>query len=196
MSVFSWSILCSSSWLHELQHARLPCPSLSPRVSSNSCLLSWWCHPTISSSVTPFSPALNLPQHECLLQWVGSLHQVAKQSELFSFSISLSNESLGLISFGIDWFDLPSSQETLKSLLQHYSLKASFLQCSDFFMAQLSHLYMNTGKNIDLTIWTFVSKVMSLLFNMLSKLVITVLPRSKHLLISWLQSLHWPLLGK
>ena len=106
----------------------------------------------------------------------------------FSFSISPSNECSGLISFKIDWFDLPSSQETLKSLLQHYSLKASFLQCSDFFMAQLSHLYMNTGKNIDLTIWTFVSKVMSLLFNMVFRFVIAFLPRNRHILILWLQS--------
>ena len=116
------------------------------------------------------------------------MHQVAKKSELFSFSISLSNESLGLISFGIDWFDLPSTQETFKSLLQHYSLKASVLQCSDLFMAQLSHLYMNTGKNIDLTIWTFVSKVMSLLFNMVFRFVIAFLPRNRHILILWLQS--------
>ena len=105
----------------------------------------------------------------------------------FSFSINL-NEYLGLISFRIDWFDLLAVQGNLKSLLQHHSSKASILQCSAFFMLQLSHPYMTTGKTITLTRWTFVDKVMSLLFNMLSRLVIDVLPRSKHLLISWLQS--------
>ena len=106
----------------------------------------------------------------------------------FSFSISLSNEYSGLISFRIDWFDLLAAQGTLKSLLQNYSSKASILQLSDFFMVQLSHPYMTTEKTIALTRWTFVGKVMSLLFNMLSRLVIAFLTRSKHLLISWLQS--------
>ena len=106
----------------------------------------------------------------------------------FSFSISLSNEYLGLIFFGMDWLDLLEVQGTLKSLLQHHTSKASFLRCSAFFIVQLSHPYMTTGKTIALTRWTFVGKVMSLLFNMLSMLVITFLPRSKHLLISWLQS--------
>ena len=98
------------------------------------------------------------------------------------------NEYSGLISFRIDWFDLLEVQETLKSLLQHHSSKASVLWCSAVFMVQLSHPYMTTGKIIALAIWTFVSKVMSLLFNTLSRLVIAFLPRSKHLLISWLQS--------
>ena len=106
----------------------------------------------------------------------------------FNFSISPSNEYSGLISFRIDWFDLLAVQETLKSLLQHHSLKASILQCSAFFMVQLSHPYMTTGKTIALTRWTFVDKVMSLLFNTLFTFVIAFLPRSKHLLISWLQS--------
>ena len=106
----------------------------------------------------------------------------------FSFSISLSNEHLGLISMRMDWFDLLAVQGTLKSHLQHHSSKASILQCSAFFIVQLSHPYMTTGKTIALTRWTFVGKVLSLLFNMLSRLVITSLPRSKHLLISWLQS--------
>ena len=106
----------------------------------------------------------------------------------FSFSISPSNEHSGLISFRMDWLDLLAVQGTLKSLLQHHSSKASILQHSAFFTVQLSHLYMTTGKTIALTIWTFVGKVMSLLFNMLSRLVITFLPRSKRLLISWLQS--------
>ena len=105
----------------------------------------------------------------------------------FNFSISPSNEYSGLISFRIDWLDLLAVQGTLKSLLQHHSSKASILGCSAFFMVQFSHSYMTTGKNIALTRWTFVGKVMSLLFNMLCRFVIAFLPRSKHLLISWLQ---------
>uniref|UniRef100_A0AC11EPG8 Uncharacterized protein n=1 Tax=Ovis aries TaxID=9940 RepID=A0AC11EPG8_SHEEP len=107
----------------------------------------------------------------------------------FSFSISYSNEYSGLISFRINWFDFLVVQGTLKSLLQHHSSKASVLQRSTFFMVQLSHPYMTTGKTIALTRWTFVGKVISLLFNTLSRFVIAFLPRSKHLLISWLQSL-------
>ena len=106
----------------------------------------------------------------------------------FSFSISPSNEHQGLISFRIDWLDLLAVQGTLKSLLQHHSSKASILQHSAFFTVQLSHPCMTTGETIALTRWTFVGKVMSLLLNMLSSLVITSLPRSKRLLISWLQS--------
>ena len=106
----------------------------------------------------------------------------------FSFSISPSNEHPGLISFRMDWLDLLAIQGTLKSLLQHHSSKASILRRSAFFTVHLSHSYMTTGKTIALTRWTFVGTVMSLLFNMLSRLVITFLPRSKCLLISWLQS--------
>ena len=106
----------------------------------------------------------------------------------FSFNISPSKEHPGLISFRMDWLDLHAVQGTAKSLLQHHSSKQSFLLCSAFFIIQLSHPYMTTGKAIALTRWNFVDKVMSLLFNMLSRLVITFLPRSKHLLISWLQS--------
>ena len=106
----------------------------------------------------------------------------------FSFSISPSNEYSGLISFRISWFDLLAVQRTLKSILQHHSSKASILQYSAFFIVKLSHPYMTTRKTIPLTSWTFVRKVMSLVFNMLSRLVITFLPRSKPLLISWLQS--------
>ena len=106
----------------------------------------------------------------------------------FSFSISPSNEYSGLISFRMDWLDLLAVQGTLKSLLQHHSSKASIVLCSVFFIVQLLHPYMTTGKTIALTRWTFVSKVISLLFNMLSRLVIAFLPRSKCLLISWLQS--------
>ena len=106
----------------------------------------------------------------------------------FSFNISPSNEYSGLISFRMDWLDLLAVQGTFKSLLQHHSSKASILRCSAFFTVQLSHPYMTIGKTIALTKWTFVGKVMSLLFNMLSRLVITFFPRSKRLLISWLQS--------
>ena len=106
----------------------------------------------------------------------------------FSFSISPFNEYSGLISFRIDWFDLLAVQKTLKSLFQHHSSKASILRCSAFFIVQLSYPYMTNGKTIVLTRWTFVSKVMSVLFNMLSQCVIFSLPRSKHLFISWLQS--------
>ena len=107
----------------------------------------------------------------------------------FSFSISPSGEYSGLISFRMDWLDLLAVQGTLKSLLQHHSAKASILQCSAFFIVQLSHPYMTTGKTIALTRWIFVGEVTSLLFNMLSRLIIAFLPGSKHLLILWLQSL-------
>ena len=113
------------------------------------------------------------------------LHIIWPKYWSLSFSISTSNEYSGLISFRMDWLDL---QGTLRSLLQHHSTKASILRCSAFFIVQLSHPYMTTGKTIALTRWTFFGKVMSLIFNMLSRLVIAFLPRSKHLLISWLQS--------
>ena len=165
---------------HGLQHARHPCPSPTPGVYPNSCPLSWWCHPTISSLSSPSLPTFNLSQHQGLYKWVNSSHQVAS----FSFSISPSNEYSELISFRMDWWDLLVVQGTLKSLLQHHSSKASILWCSAFFIVQLSHPHMTTRKTIALTIWTFISKVMSLLFNMLSRLTIVFLPRSKHLLIS------------
>ena len=106
----------------------------------------------------------------------------------FSCNISLSNEHPGLV-FRLDWLDLLAGQRTLKSILQHHSSKASIFQCSAFFIVQLSHTYMTTGKTIALSRWTFVDKVMSMIFNMLSGLVITFIPRSNHLLISWWQSL-------
>ena len=136
------------------------------------------------SSSSP--PALHLSQHQDLFHWVSSFYQVAKVLEFLS--ISLSNEYSGLIFFRIDWLDLLAVQETFNSLLQHHSSKASILQCSAFFIVQLSYPYMTTGKTVTLTKWTFAGKVMSLLFNMLSSLVITFLPRSKCLLILWLQS--------
>ena len=140
-------------------------------------------HPLSSSS----PPTFNLSQHQGLFKRVRSLHQVAKYWS-FSFSISPTNEHPGLISFRMDWLDLLAVQGTLKSLRQHHSSKASILRRSTFFTVQLSHPYMTTGKTIALTRQTFVGKVMSLLLNMLSRLVITFLPMSKRLLISWLQS--------
>ena len=124
-----------------------------------------------------------------------SIRGFSNESALCSFSISPSKEYSGLISFRIDWVDLLAAQGTLKSLLQQQSLKASVLQHSAFFMVQLSHLYLTTEKIIHLTIWTFVSKVMSLLLNTLSRFVIAFLPRSKRLLISWLQSTYAVILG-
>ena len=155
---------------HGLQHARSPCPSPTPGVYSNSCPLSRWCHPTVSSSVIPFSSYLqSFPAP-------GSFQM--SQLFAFHFNISPSNDYLRLISFRMDWLDLLAVQGTLKSFLQHHSSKASILRCSAFFTAQLSHPYMTTGKTIALTRRKFVGKVMSLLFNMLPRLVITFLPRS------------------
>ena len=134
-----------SLWPHGLQHARPPCPSSIPRVYSDSCPLSQWCHPPISSSVIQFSSCPHSFPESGSFQWVCSLPQVAKDWS-FSFSISPSNEYSGLISFRIDCFDLLAVQATLKSLLQLHSSKASILWCSAFFMVQLSHPYMATGK--------------------------------------------------
>ena len=140
-------------------------------------------HPLLS----PSSFAFNLSQHQ-----VFSSESVLRirwpKYWSFSFSISPSNEYSGLISFRMDWLDLLAVQGTLKSLLQHHSSKASILRCSAFFIVQLSYPHMTTGKTVALTTWTFVGKVMSLLFNMLSRLVRAFHPRSKCLLVSWLQS--------
>ena len=174
-------------WPHEPQHARPPCPSPTPGVYPGSSLLSQWCHPTISSSVIPFSSSLqSFPASGFSNKSV--LHIRWPKYWSFSFTISPFNENSELISFRVDWLDLLAVQGTLKSLLQHHSSKASIFWCSAFFIVQLSHPYMTTGKTIALTRQTFAGKVMSLLFNMLFRLVITFLPRSKHLLISWLQS--------
>ena len=139
------------------------------------------------SSLTP--PAFNLSQHQGLFKWLSSSHQVAKVLEF-----QLQHQSFQWIFrtdvFRIDWLDLLAVQGTLKNLLQHHSSKASILWHSAFFIVQLSHPYVTTGKTIALTRWIFVDKVMSLLFNMLSRSVITFLPRSKRLLISWLQALY------
>ena len=142
--------------------------------------------PSHPLSSTP-PPAFNLSQHPHLFKWVSSSHHGPKYWS-FSFNISPSNEHSRLIAFRMDWLDLLAVQGTLKSLFQYHSSKASIIMCSAVFTVQLSHPYMTTEKTIALTRWTFVDKVMSLLFNMLSRFVITFLPRSKHLLISGLQS--------
>ena len=142
----------------------------------------------MSFSTSPFSFCLqHFPESESFPMSRLALPIRWSKYWSFSFSISPSNEYSGLLSFRIDWFDLLAVQGTLKSL-QHHNLKASKLRCSAFFMVQLSHPYVITEKTIALTIWTFVSKVMSLLFNTLSRFVIAFLPKTKRLLISWLQS--------
>ena len=195
-----------------LQHARPPCPLPTPGVYSNSCPLSRWGHLILCCPLLLpplIFPSIRVFSNESVLRirWTKYWR--------FSFSISPSNEYSGLISFRMDWLDLLAVQGTLKSLLQHHNSKASILQHSAFFIVQLSHPYMTTGKTIALTRWifvgkvtalvfmtfymttgkiialtrqTFVDKVISLLFNMLCRFVITFHPRSKHLLISWLQS--------
>ena len=182
---FSHSVVSNSLQPHGPQHARPPCPSPTPGVHPNPCPLCQWCHlilchplllqPSIFPSIRVFSNESALR-----IRW--------PKYWSFSFSLSPSNEHPGLISFRMDWLGLLAVQGTLKSLLQHHSSKASILQCTAFFTVQLSYPYMTTGKTIALTRRTFVGKVMSLLLNMLSRLVITFLPRSKRLLISWLQS--------
>ena len=185
---FSCSVVSDSLRPHESQHARPPCPSPSPGVHSDSHPSSQWCHPAISSSVVPLLLLPPIPPSIRVFSNESTLRMRWPKYWSFSFSIIPSKEIPGMISFRMDWLDLFAVQGTLKSLLQHHTSKASILRCSAFFTVQLSHPYMTTGKTIALTRRTFVSKVMSLLFNMLSRLVITFLPRSKHLLISWLQS--------
>ena len=151
--------------------------SIGSMMPSNHLII---CHPLFLLLSIFFSIRVFINESVLLIRW--------PKYWSFSFSINPSNEYSGLTSFRMDWLDLLAVQGTLKSLLQHHSSKASILQCSAFFIVQLSHPYMTTGKTIALTRWTFVGKIMSLLFNKLSRLVIAFLPRSKHLLISWLQS--------
>ena len=184
---FSCPVVSDSLRPHESQHARPPCPSPTPGVHSNLHPLSWWCHPAISSSVVPFSYCpQSLPASESFpmnqhFAWGGQ-------------NIGVSTLASFLPKNTQDWSPLEwtgwifAVQGTLKSLLQHHSSKASILWRSAFFTVQLLHPYMTRGKSIALTRRTLVGKVMSLLLNILSRLVITFLPRSKHLLISWLQS--------
>ena len=172
-----WIAACQAS-LSITNSQSLPKPmSIESVMPSNHLIL---CHPLLL--LPSIFPSIRVFSDESILR----LRWLKYWS--FSFSISPSNGHPGLISFRMDWLYLLAAQGTLKSLLQHHSSKASIFQRSAFFTVQLSHPYMTTGKTIALTRWTFVGKAMSLLFNMLSSLVITFLPRSKCLLISWLQS--------
>ena len=185
--LISHSVVSNSLRLHGLQQARPPCPSPTPRAYSDSCPSSRWCHPTISASVVPFSshlqsfPASGSFQMSWLFTSGGQSIRVSASTSVLPMNIQ-------------DWFPLgwtggiSLQSKGRSSLLQHHSSKASILQCSAFFILQLSHPYMITGKIIALTIWAFVGKVMSLLFNILPKFVIAFLPRSKCLLISCLHS--------
>ena len=166
-----------------MQHTRLRCLPPTPRACSNSCPPSPWCHPAISSFAIPFNLLPSIFLRIKFLSSESDLLIRRPKDWSFSFSISPSNEYQDW--FPLGWTGLISSQSKglFNSLLQHSSLKASILQSSAFFMVQLSHPHMTTGKNIALTRWNFVSKVMSLLFNMLSRLALAFLPRSKHLLI-------------
>ena len=174
---------------HEWQHTRPSCPSPTPGVYSNSCPPTQWCHPAISSSVVPFSscpqslPASGSFPMSQLFTWGDQSIGVSASASVFPMNIQDLSPS-----GWTDWLDLLAVQGTLKSLLQHHSSKASLFWCSGFFTVQLSHPYTTTGKSKALTRWTFVGKEMSLCFNMLFRLVITFPPRSKCLLISWLQS--------
>ena len=168
---------CLTLQPHGLQHARLPCPSPTPGACSNSCPSSWWCHPPISSSVIPFSSCLqSFPASGSFSRSQFFASGGQSTGALASASVLPMN---GLISFRMDWVDLFAVQEILRSLLQHHSSKTSVLWHSTFFMVQLSHPNMTTGKTIVLSRRAFVGKVMSVLFNMLSRLVIAFLPRSK-----------------
>ena len=184
---FSCSVMSDSLRPHESQHTRPPCPSPTPRIHPNSSASSRWCHPAISSSVIPFS-SCPIPPSIRVFSNEPTLRMRWPKYWSFSFNINPSNEHPGLISFRMDWLDLLAVQGTLKSKLQHHSSKASILWHSAFFTVQLLHPYMTNGKTIALTRRTFIGKVISLLLNMLSRLVMAFLPRSKRLLISWQQS--------
>ena len=172
-----WIAECQASLSITNSQSSLKLTSIESVTSSSHLILCW---PLLL--LPPVSPSIRVFSNESTvcMRW--------PKYWIFSFSISSSKEHPGLISFRMDWLDLLAVQGTLNSLLQHHSSKASILWCSAFYTVQLSHSYMTTGKTIALTRWTFVGKVMSLLFNTLSRLVITFLPRSKRLLISWLKS--------
>ena len=182
---FSCSVVSGSLQPHGLQHARPPCPLPTPRVYSNSVSVESvmpsnhliLCYPLLL--LPPILPSIRVYELVLHIRWPNYWS--------FSFTISPFNECSGLISFRMDWLGLLADQGTLKSLIQHHSSKASILLRLAFFIVQLSHPYITTGKTIALTRWAFVGKVMSLLINMLIRLVITFLPRSKRLLNSWLQ---------
>ena len=175
--VTPWTVACQASLSITNSWSSSKLMSTESVMPSNNLSL---CHPLLL--LHSILPSIRVFSNESVLHIRWPKHWS------FNFSISPFNEYSGLIFFRIDWFDLLIVYRTLKSLLQHHSSKASILWCSAFFTVQLSHPYMTTGKSIALTRWTFVGKVMSLLFNRLSRLVITFLPRRKYLLISWLQS--------
>ena len=176
---FSRSVVSDSLWPpHESQHARPPCSSPTPGVYSNSCPSSQWCHPAVSSSVVPFSSCPQSLPNIRVFSNESTLCMKWPKYWSFSFSINPSNEHPGLLSFRMDWLHLLAVWGTLKSLLQHHSSKSLIFRPSAFFMVQLSHLNMTTGKTIALTRQTFVGKVMPVLSNMLSRLVKTFLPKS------------------
>ena len=177
LSATPWIAACQASLSITNSQSSLRLTSIKSVKPSNHLIL---CHPLLL--LPSVYPRIRVFSNDSVLLISWSKYWS------FSFSISPSNEYSGLISFRMDWFDLLAVQGTLKNLLQYHNSKASILWCSDFFIVQLSHSYMIIGKTIALTRRTFVGKVMSLLFNMLSRLVITFLPRSKSLLISWLQS--------
>ena len=179
--------MSNSLWPHGLQHARLPCPSLSPKVCSNSYPLVRWCHPTISFSVAPFSCPQSFPASESFP--VSQLLTSILKYWSFIFSISPSSEYSGLISFRIDLVWSPCHPRDSHESSPAPHLKVSILWNSAFFMVQLAHSYTTNEQTIALTIWIFFGKGMALLFNALSRFLIAFLPRNKHLLISWLQSL-------
>ena len=176
---FNRSVMSSSLRPYESQHARPPCPSPTSRLYSNSCPLSWWCHPAVSSSVIPFSscpqtlPASGSFPMSQLFTWAGQSTGVSASTSV----LPMNTQDWSPLGW-TGWISL-QSKELSRVFSQHHSSKASILQCSAFFTVQLSHPYMTIGKTIALTRWTFVGKVMSLLFNMLSSLVIPFLPRSK-----------------
>ena len=175
--VTPWTAACQASLSIANSQNLLKFMSIESVMPSNHLIL---CSPLLL--LPSIFPSIRIFSNESVL------HIRWPKDWSFCFSISPSSEHPALISFRMHWLDLLAVQGTLKSLLQHHSLKASVLQCSAFFIVQLSHPYVTTGKTIALTRWTFVDRVMSLLFNMLSRLVITFLPRSKCILISWLQS--------
>ena len=175
--VITWTAACQASLSITNSRSLLKLMSIESVIPSSYLI---FCHPLLLlPSIFPNIRVFSNESALCI-RW--------PRYWSFSFNISPSNEHSGLISFRMEWLDLLAAQGTLKSLLQHHSSKTSILWHSAFFIVQLSHPYRTTGKTIALTRWTFVGKVMSLLFNMLSRLVITFLPRSKHFLISWLQS--------
>ena len=185
---FSRSVVSNSLWPNGLQHTRVPCPSPTPGACSHLWPSSLWCYPIISTSVIPFFSCLQ----SCPASGSFPMRQFfpsGGQSTRVSASASVLPISVE------DWFPLGlaslislQSKGLSRVFLQHHSSKASILQCSAFFIFQISHPHMTTGKTIALTRWTFAGKMMSLLFNTLARLVIAFLPRSKYLLISWLQS--------